>query len=32
MDIKGCFDNIEHSRLVSMLSEEIKDKPFFDLI
>lgn len=32
MDIKGCFDNIEHKQLIGILSKDIFDKPFFDLM
>lgn len=31
-DIKGCFDNIDHSVLLSLLSEKIKDSRFVNLI
>lgn len=31
-DIKGCFDNIDHSILLSLLSEKIKDSRFVNLI
>jgi retron-type reverse transcriptase len=32
MDIKGCFNNIMHSKLINSLSELIDDKAFFDLM
>ncbi|HEJ2783819.1 TPA: hypothetical protein SL223_001380 [Pseudomonas aeruginosa] len=31
-DIKGCFDNIEHEKLVSVLKVRIKDERFINLI
>ena len=31
-DIKGCFDNIDHKALLSLLSEKIKDSRFVNLI
>ena len=31
-DIKGCFDNIDHSVLLGLLSEKIKDSKFINLI
>lgn len=31
-DIKGCFDNIDHSVLLSILSRKIKDSKFINLI
>ena len=31
-DIKGCFDNIEHTVLLNLLSEKIKDSKFINLI
>ncbi len=31
-DIKGCFDNIDHHRLVEILKRRIKDEAFIDLI
>ena len=31
-DIKGCFDNIDHSVLLKLLSEKIKDSKFINLI
>jgi len=31
-DIKGCFDNINHKILLSMLSEKIKDSRFVNLV
>ena len=31
-DIKGCFDNIDHKVLLSLLSEKIKDSRFVNLI
>lgn len=31
-DIKGCFDNIDHAVLLSLLSEKIKDSRFVNLI
>lgn len=31
-DIKGCFDNIDHSVLLSILTKKIKDSKFINLI
>lgn len=31
-DIKGCFDNIDHKRLLEILSEKIKDSKLVNLI
>ena len=31
-DIKGCFDNIDHTVLLNLLSEKIKDSKFVTLI
>ena len=31
-DIKGCFDNIDHSILLSILTKKIKDSKFINLI
>jgi len=31
-DIKGCFDNINHTVLLNLLSEKIKDSKFVNLI
>lgn len=31
-DIKGCFDNIPHDKLMSVLSNKIKDQRFLQLI
>nr|AYE93247.1 hypothetical protein C0995_000106 [Termitomyces sp.] len=31
-DIKGCFDNIPHDRLMAILSNKIKDQRFLQLI
>ena len=31
-DIKGCFDNIDHSVLLRILAEKIKDSKFINLI
>ena len=31
-DIKGCFDNIDHTVLLSLLAEKIKDTRFVNLI
>ncbi|MBA1287513.1 reverse transcriptase/maturase family protein [Pseudomonas japonica] len=31
-DIKGCFDNIDHSRLINVLRKRIKDERFVTLI
>ncbi len=31
-DIKGCFDNIPHDKLMSVLSSKIKDQRFLQLI
>lgn len=31
-DIKGCFDNIDHSVLLSILTRKIKDSKFINLI
>lgn len=31
-DIKGCFDNIDHSILLSILARKIKDSKFINLI
>jgi group II intron reverse transcriptase/maturase len=31
-DIKGCFDNIDHSMLLSILGENIKDNRFLRLV
>lgn len=31
-DIKGCFDNIDHAVLLSLLAEKIKDSRFVNLI
>jgi group II intron reverse transcriptase/maturase len=31
-DIKGCFDNIDHHRLIEILALRIKDKRFLNLI
>lgn len=31
-DIKGCFDNIDHHKLVEILKRRIKDEAFIDLI
>lgn len=31
-DIKGCFDNIDHKILLSLLSEKIKDSRFVNLV
>lgn len=31
-DIKGCFDNIDHAALLSILSRKIKDSRFINLI
>lgn len=31
-DIKGCFDNIDHEVLLSILSEKIKDNRFLNLL
>jgi len=32
MDIKECFDNINHEKLMEILAKDISDKPFFDLM
>lgn len=32
MDIQECFDNIDHAVLIKILSKDIDDKPFFDLM
>jgi len=32
MDIMGCFDRINHEKLIFFLKKEIDDKPFFDLM
>jgi group II intron reverse transcriptase/maturase len=31
-DIKGCFDNIDHDRLIGILKRKIKDRDFLTLI
>ena len=31
-DIKGCFDNIDHSMLITIISRKIKDARFINLI
>ncbi len=31
-DIKGCFDNIEHEVLISLLEKKIKDSKFINII
>ena len=31
-DIKGCFDNINHQRLIQILAERIKEQKFLNLI
>lgn len=31
-DIKGCFDNIDHHRLIEILSKRIEDQRFLNLI
>lgn len=31
-DIKGCFDNVDHHKLVGILREKIQDERFLDLI
>ncbi len=31
-DIKGCFDNIDHGKLIEVLNKRIKDQRFLDLI
>ena len=31
-DIKGCFDNIDHHRLIEIVGNKVKDKRFTDLI
>ena len=31
-DIKGCFDNIDHSTLIDVLNRKIKDARFLNLI
>jgi retron-type reverse transcriptase len=31
-DIKGCFDNIDHNRLIEIVGNKVKDKRFTDLI
>ena len=31
-DIKGCFDNIDHNVLLSLISKKIKDSKFVNLI
>jgi group II intron reverse transcriptase/maturase len=31
-DIRGCFDSIDHEKLLNILSEKIKDSKFVDLI
>jgi len=31
-DIKGCFDNINHHRLIEIVGNKVKDKRFTDLI
>jgi len=31
-DIKGCFDNIDHHRLIQIVGNKVKDKRFTDLI
>jgi group II intron reverse transcriptase/maturase len=31
-DIKGCFDNIDHTILMSILREKIRDNRFLDLV
>ena len=31
-DIKGCFDNIDHSYLMSLLEEKVKDTRLLKLI
>lgn len=31
-DIKGCFDNINHSKLISVLRQRIKDERFVTLV
>lgn len=31
-DIKGCFDNLDHTILLSILAEDIKDKRFLKLV
>ena len=31
-DIKGCFDNIDHSTLIGVLNRKIKDARFLNLI
>lgn len=32
MDIKGCFDNINHHKLINILAERIKEQKFLGLI
>jgi group II intron reverse transcriptase/maturase len=31
-DIKGCFDNIDHSKLIEILQRKIKDSKFLNII
>lgn len=31
-DIKGCFDNIDHNRLIEILGRKIKDSKFINII
>lgn len=31
-DIKGCFDNIDHDKLIEMLERKIKDSKFINII
>jgi retron-type reverse transcriptase len=31
-DIKGCFDNIDHNKLILILKNKIKDETFIKLI
>ena len=31
-DIKGCFDNIDHAKLIEILSNKIKDSKFINII